>query len=132
MDEIIGKLVEDAKAENWKAVDEQILEIVKNPIYVKWAYDTALADTNKHVRDLGASILEKAIIDEKQFSEMRDKLYQRMIFDSNMYVRYRSAFALAAHNPRRYTAEVLAVINIAVHDKDIGESAKEYLKRLGK
>ena len=72
MDDIINELTENAKSENWDKVDTQIPNIIQNPQYVRWAYETALTDMNKHVRDLGASILEKATISDQEFKDMRE------------------------------------------------------------
>jgi hypothetical protein len=130
MDKVIRKLADAAKAENWDAVDAQIPTIVKNPIYVQWAYERALSSSNPNLKDLGASILEKAVIKESQFSKMRDKLFYRMMEETNQYVRYRSAFALAAHGPGTHKEEVIRVLQEASHDKDVGIFAKVYLKQL--
>jgi hypothetical protein len=132
MDNIIDELIENAKSEKWSDIDSKIPTIIQNPQYIKWAHDTALTEINKHVKNLGARILEKATINESEFKEMRERLYQRMTMDISPQVRFRSAFALAAHGTGRYTAEVIAILNIALHDKDVGEIAKTYLDNLNK
>ena len=50
--------------------------------------------------------------------------------DSNPYARYRAAFALAEHGVGIYKKQVLRVLGEASQDKDIAETAKEYLERL--
>jgi HEAT repeat protein len=50
--------------------------------------------------------------------------------DTNPYVRYRAAFALAEHGIEKYKDRVLEVLKEAADDKDIGSIAREYLKKL--
>lgn len=129
MDEKLKEILSDATKENWTEVDKKITTLNITPEHIKWAYE-ALSDTNKHVRDLGASIIEKAEITEKEFTEIREKLYQRLTLDINPNVRYRSAFALAAHGTGKYKSEVLAILNIARYDNEIKETAEKYIKQL--
>jgi len=132
MDIELRRVADAAKAEKWDEVDKQIPKLIKNPVYVQWAYENALSSSNSNLKDLGASILEKAVIAEEKFALMRDKLYYRMIEEKNPYVRYRSAFALAAHGPGRYKNKVLDVLQEALRDKDVKKFAKKYLKQLTK
>ena len=130
MDEVINKLVRDAKAQDWGNVDKRIPEVARNAEYVKWAYNNALTDRNGNVRDLAASIIEKATLTDDQFGLMREKLYQRMISDSNQYVRFRSAFALAAHGLKKYKMAVIRTLKQALKDKGVEELARNYLENM--
>ena len=130
MDMTLRKIADAAKAEKWDEVDKLIPKLVKNPNYIQWAYERALSSSNPNLKDLGASILEKAVIAEEKFSMMRDKLYYRMIEEKNPYVRYRSAFALAVHGPGRYKGEVVRVLKEALSDEEVSTFAKKYLKKL--
>lgn len=130
MDDIIFKLVSDAKSERWDAVDRMLPRIAKNREYAKWAYNEALMSHDKNVRDLGASILEKSVLKESQFALMRDRLYFRMMNDSNPSARFRSAFALAAHGPGKYKGDVVKVLYKALKDKDVKIIARRYVSEL--
>jgi hypothetical protein len=130
MDEVIKDLINQAEAENWDEIDREIPDIVKNKDYVNWAYSTALSYANGNVRDLGVSILEKAAIEENEFAQMRDRLYNKMLNDSNIYVRFRSAFALAAHGPGKYKKKVISVLKSALKDDDVKDFAEKYIKQL--
>jgi hypothetical protein len=130
MDDIIFQLVADAKSEKWASVDRQLPKIARNKEYAKWAYNEALISRDGNVRDLGASILEKAVLKENQFALMRDRLYFRMMNDSNPFARYRSAFALAAHGPGKYKDSVLRVLYKAMRDKDVKGIARRYVSEL--
>jgi len=130
MDKAIRKIADAAKVENWDEVDKLIPIMVKNPIYVQWAYERALSSSNPLLKDLGASMLEKATIKETQFAEMREKLFYRMMEEKSEYVRYRSAFALAAHGPGTHKEEVIKVLKEALNDEDVKQFAVKYLKQL--
>lgn len=124
-------IIEAAKSENWKLVDQRITEVCNN-IEVQKRAIKLLNDSDGNVRDLGASILGKANIPLKRFSNIRPILKRIMDKDSNQYARYRAAFALAEHGAGDYKNDVLGVLNEASQDKDVGEIAKTYLKKLGK
>jgi hypothetical protein len=123
-------IISAAREEDWNFVDKKIPEVCNSHQNQEWAHQL-LKDSDGHVVDLGASILEKANnIDPKRFSRMRARLKNVMVNNSDIYARYRSAFALAAHDPGRYKEEVIKVLKEATKDKDVSEIAKEYLGRL--
>ncbi len=124
-------LINDARTENWKSVDEKIPKLC-NDIKVQNIALKLLADKDGNVRDLGASILEKARIDSARFSRMRVPLVMVMRNDNNIYAKYRAAFALANHEPREYTQEVLELIKQASKNKEVGAIANNYLGKLEK
>ena len=124
-------LINDAIKENWKSVDEKIPKIC-NKVKVQNMALRLSADKDGNVRDLGASILEKARIDSARFSRMRTPLSRVMRNDNNIYAKYRAAFALANHGPGEYMQEVLELIKLASEDKEVSVIAKNYLRKLGK
>ena len=128
--EYIEGLVRAAKEENWDYVDSVIPEICNRKESLEWAYNTGIRDEDDNVRDLAVSILEKASIDSSGFDRMRDKIAELMESDPNPYVRYRSAFTLAAHGPGKYRDNVLKVLKEAEQDRDVSEISKNYQSRL--
>lgn len=93
-------LKQAAIAEDWATVDQLLTtkrEEIMRPVTVAWASGAGLRDSNPHVRDLAASILEKAA-PEKEFGEFGADAMQLIMDvlqnDPNIYVRYRLAFAL--------------------------------------
>ena len=127
---LIRILISAAKRENWGFVDHSIDGIVHVPEYYKWAYSEGLKDPDGDVRDLAVSIIEKSDIPEQEFGLMRDSLYGLMLKDSNRYVRFRAAFALANHGTKRYEGEVVGKLNEALGDKDVRDIAQNYLGRM--
>jgi hypothetical protein len=122
-------IIDAALKENWEYVDGRIPQVCQDEEVQKRAYDL-LTNKEPNLRDLGASILGKATIPEKRFSNMRDRLRDVMLSDSNIYARYRASFALAANGCGSYKTEVIGVLNKAKDNPDVGEIALEYLKRL--
>ena len=122
-------LINAARKENWEFVDEKIPKVC-NDVKVQDKALKLLADKNENIRDLGASILEKARIDSDRFSRMRSPLVRIMRNDDHIYVKYRAAFALANHGPGEYMQEVLELIKQASKDKAVSEFAKNYLRKL--
>jgi hypothetical protein len=123
---VLNRLIQAAKEEDWDFVDKELPEFAKDPANIEWAYGVGLADSNGNVRDLGASILEIAKISPDRFGGMRDRITQHMKGDDNPYVRYRCAFALAAHG--QANDQVRAVLMEATKDDDVAAIAKDYLK----
>ncbi len=115
--------------EDWQFVDESIPLIRNDPTYYKWAFFN-LKDQNRNVRDLAVSIIEKSDVPEEAFAGMRDQLFSMMMGDNHIYVRYRAAFALAAHGPGSYKEQVVATLKSAAQDKDVGEIARGYLRQM--
>ncbi|MBU4284605.1 MAG: hypothetical protein KJ968_05860, partial [Nanoarchaeota archaeon] len=113
--------------EDWKIVDKSIPKVCNNKSIIGWAFREGLNDGNENVRDLAASILEKT--SSSLTKEIKEKLYSRMKKDDNSYVRYRSSFALAAHDPSFHEKDVKAVLQKAKKDPDVSQFAESYLKQ---
>jgi hypothetical protein len=126
----LGKLLQAAREENWKLVDSIIPKIKSEEGYYRWAYDVGISYDDGNVRDLAVSIIEKSEIPAQAFSRMRSKLNQLMLGDSNKYVQFRAAFALANHGAGDYKKAVLDKLNEATEDDDIKEIAIAYLRRV--
>jgi HEAT repeat protein len=121
-------IINAARKENWEYVDSRIPRICDDPKVQKKAAEL-LSDDDGNIRDLGASILGRA---HNIPVKIKPILFNIMKNDSNPYARYRSAFALAGHNPGRYKKKVVTVLKEASCDKDVGDIAKEYLEMLKK
>ena len=124
---MIDALIEAAKKEDWEEVDKSILDVCNNESIIAWAFRKGLNDGNENVRDLAASILEKT--NSILTGEIKEKLYSSMKKDSNPYVRFRSCFALAAHDPSFRKKDVKAVLQKAKKDPDVSQSAESYLEQ---
>ena len=120
-----------AKREDWESVDSAIATVTGDPRYWGWAFGTGVRDADGNVRDLAVSIIERSDIPKEEFSKMRGALYTRMMKDDNLYVRFRSAFALANHGPGQYKETVIGALKLASKDDDVKEIAKGYLNRIG-
>ncbi len=120
-------LIQAAKKENWDYVDNAIESNADK--YSSWAYNQGIMNTDNNVRDLAVSILEKAHFDGR-FSGMRATIYTLMTTDSHKYVRFRSAFTLAAHGPGEYKDSVLQTLKEAEQDEDVSEIARKYIEKL--
>lgn len=131
MNKMVKKLIEAAKREDWDFVDRTIPEAVKDPQVVQWAYQDGLNDeVNGNIRDLAASILEKAKIPSSDIQEVRNRLAQRLS-DAHPYARFRAACALATHDTNHdYQIRIAHVLKEFQADKDVGTIAREYLQRL--
>jgi len=127
---MLKKLMNAAEKEDWDYVDKKILKAVKNPEVVEWAFERGLENPDKNVRDLAATILEKAKISTDKFGSMRKKLYQVMASDINPYARFRSAFALAEHGAGEYKKEVVATLREAQRDDTVRGLASKYLMKI--
>jgi HEAT repeat protein len=125
---MIKDLINAAKSEDWEAIDEAIPKICDSEEYLLWAYETGIKDKNKDVRDLAVSILEKSHMPATRFKPMAPEILKLMKSDSNPYVRFRSAFALVAHNEA--TEAVKNTLMEAQKDPDVAKIAEEYLGRL--
>ncbi|MFH1210844.1 MAG: hypothetical protein V1645_02915 [archaeon] len=128
-DNMLDELIKAAKKEDWAYVDKKIATIKDYEPFISWAFPTAIHDSDGNLRDLGVSLIEKAPIKEDEFKMMRPQLFKLMQTDPNTYVRFRSAFALAAHGPGRYSKEVIQTLKKAEKDKEVATIAKQYLKK---
>ncbi|MGD0728814.1 MAG: hypothetical protein ABR981_01940 [Candidatus Micrarchaeaceae archaeon] len=126
----IEKLIESAKKEDWIYVDSVMPSIAKDRNFLTWARSKGIRDNNEHVRDLAVSIIEKTEMRPDEFTSLRVPIRLMMIKDSNKYVRFRAAFALANHGPGLFYKEVEKTLIEAKDDKDVSEIATEYLRNL--
>jgi hypothetical protein len=126
---MLDKLIKAAKKENWTYIDKEIATIKNYEPFIWWAFPTGIHDPDPNLRDLGVSIIEKSNVDGVRFRCMRQELFKLMTSDPNPYVRYRSAFALAAHGVGIYSKQVRKVLMEAKKDKEVSEIAKQYLKK---
>jgi HEAT repeat protein len=126
----LDALMKAAREENWVFVDRSISRLNRDSEYYKWAYPDGIRDPNDNIRDLAVSIIERSDIPEREFALMRKPLHGLMLRDSNRYVRFRAAFALANHGPENYREEVIEKLNEAAKDKEVKEIARDYLSKL--
>lgn len=122
---MIDLLIQAAKAERWNVIDKIIPEECDKEEVIVWASTKGLEDNNGNVRDLAAIILEKTKTLDRT---MKTKLLALMKSDPNPFVRFRSAFALAGHDPGFHKSEVLSVLNEAAKNEEIAGIAKRYLR----
>ena len=125
----IRSLIREAKAEKWEFVDKAIPQIINDPKYSTWAFQKGIHSSSINVRDLGASILEKADIPESRFEVMRPDLANLARKDSS-YAGFRAACALAAHGPGEYTDLVLKTLRKFTKDQEIKDIAINYIRKL--
>ena len=123
---MIEDLIEAARQEDWVLIDGVLPSVCDKPEIVNWASVQGLKDSDGNVRDLAVSILEKTKVIPEE-GGVADKLHELMGSDDNPYVRYRSAFALAAHKPVAYGEEVRGVLQEALQDSATADIAKGYL-----
>ena len=122
----VDQLIAAAKAEDWDFVDGALPSVCNNSAYLGWVEKKGLKDPDSNVRDLAVSILGKTA-DNDLIVRVQAKLRELMAKDKNPYVRYRSSFALAGHGLE--SEEVRRVLEEASDDEDVGEIARNYLKR---
>lgn len=127
---MLQELIEAATREDWELVDGYIPEVCEDDNCLNWALGTGINHQNEHIRDLAVSILEKT---KKLPSFSKPRLYLAMRKDSNPYVQYHAAFALAAHYPLdKLDEDVRRTLKEAVKDPDVSEIAKGYLTAVQK
>jgi HEAT repeat protein len=115
------------KEPDWNKVDKTIPKICNDQEFINWAYKEGLYDSERNVRDLAASVLEKTKI---LTEDMKDRLYQVMRTDTHIYARFRAACALAAHDLEYHADEIKkALESSAEEDPDIKDTADKYLKK---
>ena len=126
LEETIERLIGLAKAEKWGDIDAEIPKVSRLPEIVKWAYKTGLFESNDQVRDLAASILEKADWSDNQ-RLIHGLVYNTLRQEPYIYAKFRLAFALYAHGEREPV--VVAVVEEAAKDKDtqVKDIALKYL-----
>jgi hypothetical protein len=122
----LDSLIGAARREQWETVDEAIPGLCNNGHVVDWASQEGLKDGDGNIRDLAVSLLEKTRV---LTGEMKERLFKRMKEDDNPYVRYRSAFAIAAHDTGYHRQEVIETLKQAQQDENVSEFAEDYLKK---
>ncbi len=122
----LDSMIRAAKKEDWRVVDKLIPTVCNDPAYVEWAFVKGIADSDGNIRDLAVSILEKT---KKLTLAMKKRLYELMKTDTNTFVKYRSAFALRAHDPAYYRREVNGMLKKATDNPDVSEIALKYLRK---
>ena len=128
----LNQLVTWAREGNWVEVDKVVPVLSKNPMVVQRAIALIEDKNEENLRDLGASIIEKANISQWAFRSIRPKLANLMNTHPDGYDGFRAACALVVHDPQEYKPQV---INVLKHfSKDTEDSvrviAQSYLTRL--
>lgn len=124
---MIDLLIQAAKAEKWNLINKIIPEECNKKEVIAWATTKGIEDKDGNVRDLAVSILEKTKTLDKA---TKAKLLSLMKNDSNDFVRYRSAFALAGHDPAYRKTEVLRILKEAAKNDEIKGIAQRYLHNI--
>jgi hypothetical protein len=141
--ELLENLVAAAKAENWDDVDQVYIPMLAasddaDLIICDWIVSRGLTDRNPHVRDAAASLftsyhLKANKVPQSLVKKAHDRLLFVMQTDRNPYARYRAAFALDEHKLCEGNNEeiflLLHTLREASHDKDVGDMARERLKK---
>ena len=120
----LEKLQAAARREDWAFVDENIGNGHTDEGNT-WALGPGLDDANPNLRDLAATILCGYAFPFD--AKTRQKMYRLMETDTNVFVRYRLAFALVVGGDR--SELVRKTIEQARQDKEIGKIAEEYWNR---
>ena len=119
----LEELIDAAKAEHWDAVDKNIAVLANNEEVIAWALDKGLEDTENNVRDLAASVLEKSSVSLPESTKAM--LLHLVAWDENIYVQFRSAFALYVRGER--SPAVIAKMQEAEQDPGVADIARKYL-----
>lgn len=127
MVEFLNSIIAMARAEDWDAVDAAIPKICNKSIVMQWVIEEGLDDPDGNVRDLAVSILEAS--NNQLDGETTSKLISLIKEDENVYVQYRSAFALFKRGNR--TDVVINKIKEATQDLAIEHIAEGYLRQYG-
>jgi len=121
--EELKKLAESGKDADWEQIDAEIPKICNNPLYLERC-GKLINNENEGVRDLAVSILEKT----KHLTGRNKKMLSILMkTDPNNYVKYRSAFALAAHGDM--SNKIKNVLEQAKGDEATAEIAEGYLSQ---
>jgi hypothetical protein len=124
LESIINQLTDLAKAKKWEEADAKIPVVCNYQDVRGWAYQTGLYDKNPNVRDLSASILEKAEWPKDLALKIRRNLLDVFGKEEHPYARFRMACALYGHGCK--TPPVKAALEEA--PKDVQEIAQKYLR----
>lgn len=119
-------LQEAARNDEWDKVDAALPAVANDATILGWAQKNGLDDTEYRLRDLAVSMLEKASAPLSNDNIVRLKELMATE-DENIYVRFRSAFALCRHGVQG--DKVMAKLHEALGDPDVGEIARGYLSR---
>jgi hypothetical protein len=123
---ILLSLLSAARSEQWDYVDASLHGALALPFITGWAEEVGIHDTDYRLRDLAVSMFEKSPDDLP--AEIPPRLQHLMESDENIYVQYRSAFALFSHGIR--DEAVIQKIRAAEAEPDVSAIAKEYLATL--
>jgi len=121
----LDTVIQFARTERWSKVDAAISSLIRDPSVVARAVDDLLRSGNAHIRDLGASILQKA---RAIPSRALPKLYAVMHSHPKGYDGFRAACALAVHSPSYSTRDIRDTLRYFTRDKDVGHMACGYLR----
>ena len=125
LESIIKQLTDLAKAEKWEEVDSTLPKVCNERTVLNWAYQTGLYDKNDaNIRDLSASILEKAEWPKVLAPTIRHALLDVFSKEQHTYARFRMACALYGHGQK--LPQVKAALVEA--PKDVQDIAQKYLK----
>lgn len=120
------KLASNATDEDWKKIDNKVPYVCEKSRVRNWAYQKGLYDTNPNIRDLAASILEKAkwpIDDETMITH---NLAGAFMLEKHPYAKFRMACALYSHGDRN--VEVLDALKNS--PEDVKDIAQKYLEQM--
>lgn len=123
MNNYLEQLIQYAKDESWEAMDALMPQVCNNKDFIQWSKNVGSKDMNDNIRDLAISILEKSTspLNENDI----DLLENLMQTDKNIYVQFRSAFALFNRGIR--SEAVMGRMHEALNDEDVKEIAANYL-----
>lgn len=125
MEETVEKLKNLAVKEDWDTIDGLIPSVCNQPAVFGWAYDTGIYEENDHVRDLAASLLEKAKWPTDRAELIKEKVLSRLRVEQASYAKFRLACALFNHD--YHLPEAIEVLENA--PDDVQDIAKNYLTR---
>ncbi len=126
LESIIKQLTGLAKAEKWEEVDSTLPKVCNERTVLNWAYQTGLYDKNNpNIRDLSASIIEKAEWPKVLAPTIRHALLETFQKEQHPYARFRMACALYGHGLK--SQPVKAALEEA--PKDVQDIAQKYLRQ---
>jgi len=122
---IVRELIALAEKEDWDSIDQKIPVVCNDDEVRNWAYFQGIFSKTDNVRDLGASILEKAEWPKQYYDTIKHYLIGTLSTEKHKFAKFRMACALAAHD--EWTDQVLEVLKTA--PDDVKEIAGKYLKK---
>jgi hypothetical protein len=122
---IVSELIALAEKEDWDSIDKKIPEVCNDGEVLNWAYFQGIFSKTDNVRDLGASILEKAEWPKQYYDTIKHYLIGTLGTEKHQFAKFRMACALAAHD--EWTEQVLEVLKAA--PPEVKEISDKYLKK---